>query len=264
MKNPVNYHMPRVLMSLLGAFLLFSSCKKEYSAEDVPIPPVVKDHNILLKFRAMVYDTVPLVFGDGYTNRFNENFTVSAFKFYVHGIELINSDSGQVFRTAADKYWLVDFSDSNTTNIKLTIRPYQYNRVSFTVGVDSIRNVSGAQTGALDPANGMFWTWNTGYIMAKLEGGSGYGPFEYHIGGFRSTESVLKKPTLLFPFGETIDLKPEKTSELTVTANISSWFYNPHDIRFRDNRICTTPGALAMQIAENYSKMFTVVSVKNE
>ncbi|WP_316930094.1 MbnP family protein, partial [Hymenobacter sp. IS2118] len=34
-----------------------------------------------------------------------------------------------------------------------------YQSVSFTVGVDSARNVAGAQTGALDPNNGMFWTW---------------------------------------------------------------------------------------------------------
>lgn len=264
MKNPLGYRIFRFAMVAMSSLLLFSSCKKEYSAEDVPIPPEVKDHNLVLKFRAMVYDTVPLAYGDTYRNKFNESFTVSAFKFYVHGIEMINTDSGRVFRTSKDKYWLVDFADSNTTNIKLTIMPFQYNRLSFTVGVDSARNVSGAQTGALDPAKGMFWTWNTGYIMAKLEGSSGYGNFEYHIGGFRENESVLKKPTLLFPFGEAIDLKPEKSSELVVTCNISSWFYNPHDIRFRDNRICTTPGTLAVQIAENYSKMFTVVSVKNE
>jgi hypothetical protein len=80
---------------------------------------------------------------------------------------MINTDSGRVFRISANKYFLVDFSDTTTTTLKLTILPYLYNRLSFVIGVDSARNVSGAQTGALDPANGMFWTWNTGYIMAK-------------------------------------------------------------------------------------------------
>ena len=37
------------------------------------------------------------------------------------------------------------------------------------LGVDSLRNVTGVQTGALDPAMDMYWTWNTGYVMAKLE-----------------------------------------------------------------------------------------------
>jgi hypothetical protein len=135
------------------------------------------------------------------------------------------------------------------------------------VGVDSARNVSGAQTGALDPANGMFWTWNTGYIMAKLEGNaptSPSGTFEYRIGGFKEPDNVIKKPTLLFPFGQTLDLKPERTSEITVSANINSWFYNPHDIKFNQTPVCTSPGSLAKQIAENYSKMFTVDSVINQ
>jgi hypothetical protein len=44
--------------------------------------------------------------------------------------------------------------------------------IRFLLGVDSARNVSGIQTGALDPARGMFWTWNSGYVMAKIEGSS--------------------------------------------------------------------------------------------
>ncbi len=266
MKHPLLNNSFRFIYGALAILFLFTSCKKEFSAEDIPIPPVVKDHNILLKFRAVVNDTVPLAFDTTtYTNYFREPFTVSAFKFYIHGIEMINTDSGRVFRISANKYFLVDFSDSTTTTLKLTILPYLYNRISFVIGVDSARNVSGAQTDALDPANGMFWTWNTGYIMAKLEGNApGRGAFEYHIGGFKEPDNVLKKPTLLFPFGQTIDLKPEKSTEIVVTANISSWFYNPHDLRFRDNLVCTTPGPLARQISENYSKMFTVVSVINE
>ena len=48
----------------MAILFIFTSCKKEYSAEDLPIPPVVKDHNILLKFRAVINDTVPLVLRD--------------------------------------------------------------------------------------------------------------------------------------------------------------------------------------------------------
>jgi hypothetical protein len=254
------------ILSVVVVLSIFSSCKKEYSAEDVPIPPVVKDHNILLKFKPVV-DTNDLEFGTTYRNFFKESYAVTAFKFYIHGIELINTDSNRVFRITADKYFLVDFADSNTAQIKLTVQPYKYNRISFVIGVDSARNVSGAQTGALDPAKGMFWTWNTGYIMAKLEGTSGAasgGRFEYHIGGFSGNDNVIRKPVLLFPFGELIDLKPEKSTEIVVTANANAWFFNPHDVKLSENPVCTTPGPLAKQISENYSKMFTVISVINE
>lgn len=252
--------------SFIIALVVLSSCKKEYSAEDVPIPPVVKNHNILLRFKPMI-DTNELVFGNNYKNFFKESYTVSAFKFYVHGIELINTDSNRIFRINADKYYLVDFKDSNSTKIELSVQPYLYNRISFVIGVDSSRNVSGAQTGALDPAKGMFWTWNTGYIMAKLEGTSPVaagGRYEYHIGGFSGADNVIRKPFLLFPFGQIIDLKPEKSTEIVVTANANSWFYNPHDIKLSENPVVNSSGPIAKQVSENYSKMFTVISIINE
>ncbi len=75
----------------------------------------------------------------------------------------------------------------------------------FLLGVDSLHNVSGAQTDALDPAKDMFWTWNTGYVMAKLEGNSPSSAlvnnkYEFHVGGFSGKYNVLKKIlNLLFP-----------------------------------------------------------------
>ena len=269
MKYAPNINSKMPFVCILFIILACSvSCKKEFSAEDLPAPIIVNDHNLVLRFKAVV-DTNPLEFGKTYSNYFGEPFSVNTFKFYVHGIEMINTDSGKVFKISANNYYLVDFSDSNTTKLKLNIQPYQYNRIGFVIGVDSARNVSGAQTGALDPAKGMFWTWNSGYIMAKLEGNSpnstaANNTFEYHIGGFKEPDNIIKKLTLLFPFAQNIDLKPGKSSEITVTANINSWFYSPYDIKFSENPVCTTPGPLARQISENYSKMFIVTQIINE
>src|SRR6185369_7987900 len=244
------------LVKYAVSFLLISgmvACQRELHFDPVP----VKDHNLVIKFRPVVqYDSVPLEFGKTYKNFFKESYSVKAFKFYIHGIEMINTDSNKVFKLSADKYYLVDFSDSASCEIKIAILPYTYNRISFTIGVDSIRNVSGAQTDALDPAKGMFWTWNTGYIMAKLEGNSPVAPagqFEFHIGGFSGPDNVIKKVTLLFPFAQNIDLKPEKTTEMTITADANDWFNNPHDIRLNTNPVVSTPGPLAREVAENYS-----------
>jgi len=257
-------NLPKLFIGLLLVTAVIS-CQKELKFDEVP----QKDHNLVLKFKPVVlYDSVPLVLGKAYTNYFKEQFTPTAFKFYVHNFEMINTDSGKVFKLANDKYYLVDFSDSASTEIKISILPYVYNRISFTIGVDSAQNVSGAQTDALDPAHGMFWTWNTGYIMAKLEGtspkSSQAGKFEYHIGGFTAAESVIKKVNLLFPYAQNLDLKPGKTSEMFVTCDAYDWFYNPWDIKISATPVVTTPGELAKQVAENYSKMFTVDSVFNE
>ena len=130
MKNPLSIISLSVLVVAAG--LSLTSCKKDYSAEDVVIPPTPKDHNLVLRFKALV-DTNELEFGANYRNFFKETYSVKTFKYYVHGIELINTDSNKVFRTSADKYFLVDFSDSNTTVLKLAVLPYKYNRISFTI-----------------------------------------------------------------------------------------------------------------------------------
>jgi hypothetical protein len=254
------------LIGILVVLLASSSCQKQlyFDGEGQ------EDHNIILHFQPVVqYDSNKLKFGDTYKNFFNENFTVKTFKFYIHDIELINTDSGRTFRVGGEQTFLVDGADSLSSLVKFAILPYKYNRISFTIGVDSARNVSGAQTGALDPAKGMFWTWSSGYIMAKLEGTSPSSSaagnmFEYHIGGFQGADNVLKKVTLLFPFAQDIDLKPGKSTQMTIAADVYDWFYNPHDIRFSVNPVVTTPGLLATQIAENYSKMFTVTKINNE
>ncbi len=242
------------------------SCQKELHFDAVP----EKDHNLVLHFKPVVqFDSTELEFGASYTNFFGQSFTVQTFKFYINSIQLINTDSGKVFEISDDKYFLVDCADSAQSRIQIAVLPFKYNRIAFTLGVDSARNVSGAQTGALDPALGMFWTWNSGYVMAKLEGTSPASTapgnrFEYHIGGFKEPDNVIKEVTLLFPFAQNVDLQPGKTTELTIAADVYDWFYNPHDIRLNVVSFIHSPGPLAKQVSENYSKMFTVVDIVNE
>jgi hypothetical protein len=130
------------------------------------------------------------------------------------------------------------------------------------VGVDSTRNVSGAQTGALDPTNGMFWTWNTGYIFAKLEGRSpsSAAPFQkltHHIGGFRTGENAIRKITLAMPF------EIGRAKELVINADVQKWFDGPHQISIASNASVMSPGGVALKIADNYASMFSVNKVVN-
>jgi hypothetical protein len=252
-----------LLPLLLLVAALVTGCKKEYSGSGYP----QADYNLRIDFTPMV-DTVKLKLDSTFRNFFDEPYKVSAFKFYVSKFDLINTDSNQVYHVNDDKYFLVDAADTTTWQVKLAAVPFKYNRISFLVGVDSIRNVSGAQTGALDPGKGMFWTWNSGYIMAKLEGSSPRSglpnnKFEYHIGGFKGRDNVLRKPVLLFPYGQFSEIVNGTKSVISVSANINAWFYNPHDLKIEDNPAVTTPGEMARDISENYSKMFTVTAITN-
>jgi hypothetical protein len=264
MKRTPGFRLICMALMLTG----FISCQKELRFDAEP----VKDHNLVLQFVPVVqYDSNKLEIGKTYNNFFGQPFKVDNFKFYINSIKLINVDSGKVFEISDDKYFLVDCTNPDTVKarIQISVLPFKYNRIAFTIGVDSARNVSGAQTGALDPALGMFWTWNTGYVMAKLEGTSPTSTapgnrFEYHIGGFKEPDNVIKEVTLLFPFGQDVDLQPGKTTEMTIAADVYDWFYNPHDIRLDVVSFIHSPGPLAKSVSENYSKMFTVVGIVNE
>jgi hypothetical protein len=155
-----------------------------------------------------------------------------------------------------------------TCSIKLAVGSGRYSNLVFQVGVDSIHNVSGAQTGALDPAKGMFWTWNSGYVMAKLEGSSSVSnqpihAMAYHIGGFREPNNTVTTINLPFPQGKELEINDQEVHELYITADINAWFSGPHPIHIKEIPTCTTPGILAKNISENYAGMFKLVQAIN-
>lgn len=249
--------------TFVAATLLFVSCQKNVSGTD-------SHHtgNLKIQFNTTV-DADALISGKIYKNGFGEDFSVKAFKFYLHAIALANTQSNLVENLDRNNHYLVDAVDASSTFITLSVPASKYNQISFVIGVDSARNVSGAQAGVLDPGKGMFWTWSTGYIMAKLEGTSPVAntpnhSIEYHIGGFRGSESVLRKVTLNFPAGQVADIRQNLQSTVAISANINAWFNSTNPIRISQIPVTMTPGTVAAQIADNYSKMFTVAGVINE
>lgn len=244
------------------------SCSKEYSATAVITKPTEDSFNLTVHFTPMV-DTLALHFDSTYTNYWKEPYTVSAFKFYVSKFDLINTDSGRVYHVNTTKYFLVDAADSSTWDVKLLATTFTYNRISFLIGVDSMHNTTVSHTvGPLDSANGMFWNSTSGFIMAKLEGHSplsslGDKTMTYQIGGFSGNDNVLRTPTLLFPYGQYLQITAGKKSVLQVEADVNAWFFNPHQVKIETIPSCTAPGQTAKDISENYSKMFSVSAVIN-
>ncbi len=198
-----------------------------------------------------------LVLGNTFTNIFGENIIVQKFKYYISNFS-VTDNTGKITRLPP-KYFLVDETDSLSKIISLVVPDIAISKISFLLGVDSIRNVSGIQTGALDPLKGMFWTWNSGYIMAKLEGSSTSSTiaghyFAYHIGGFKHPMNTVR----------IIDLDVSQNNrciEMNISADINQWFKSKSVCKISETPVCHSPGALAMKIADNYSTMFSVNSV---
>jgi hypothetical protein len=166
------------------ALATISSCKKD-EEETITPAPTATTGSVTLEMEHMFND-LEFALGTEYTTAAGENVTFNTTKYYVSNIKFTKTD-GSVF-TQSESYYLVDLSADGSNLLTISDVPTgDYTDITFTIGVDSTRNVSGAQSGALSVANGMFWSWNSGYIFAKLEGDcpqSSNGTFTYHLGGF--------------------------------------------------------------------------------
>jgi hypothetical protein len=240
-----------------GFLLILAGCGK--NSDPATTTGIVK-----ISLKNMVNGTA-LILGAANTNPFGESYTVNKFKYYISNITV--NFSGMSY-SEKESYHLVDQADAASQSISFTAKTGTYSNIIFTLGVDSLRNVSGAQTDALDPLKDMFWTWNSGYIMAKMEATSPLSTqpnnkVEYHIGGFSGANNVLKTISLAMPVGKLLEVKEGKTSELKIEADLNKWWQQPNDIKIVTTPVCTTPGTLAASIAANYSKMFTLTDVIN-
>jgi hypothetical protein len=100
---------------------------------------------------------------------------ISQFKFYVQADP---KKGGQAI-------YLVDAAERSSWQWKTQHAVLQ-------IGVNAALQTSGVFNGALDPINGMYWAWNTGFISVKCVGevinikNGMQQKFEYHIGGYQA------------------------------------------------------------------------------
>ena len=84
---------------------------------------------------------------------------------------------GQVSEHGDVTYNLHDLSSQSSFDLPHTS--------SLVFGVDSVSQVLSSYEGVFDPLEGMYWTWQNGYIAVKIEGNYMGEDFVYHLGGFR-------------------------------------------------------------------------------
>ena len=194
-----------------------------------------------------------------YKNELNQTFTVSKFRYYISNIKLKKADGVEV---SLPGYFLVDEADQDSKTITLSQVPEgNYKSITYLIGVDSLHNCSGAQSGALDPVNGMFWTWNTGYIFLKMEGHAEASTspghiFEYHIGGYKAPNNCIRKIELFFG-KKGLTIYDNKDNELAIRADVLQLLKTPVTIDFSKLSSVTDLNN-ATTIADNYADMFTI------
>jgi hypothetical protein len=175
-------------------------------------------------------------------------FQIKTLRFYLSEITFMNGKD--TVWTEPEGYRLIDLADSSSFHIASYVPDgFFFDAIRFRLGVDSVSSSTGAHTGALDPAYGMYWAWHTGYVNLKIEGTCHACPppkndFEFHIGGFQS------------PFNA------ERVITLKASNNNLEIFFDLANLlkeAFSSNQFrIMTPGAAAMRMADNAAKSFYI------
>lgn len=223
--------------------------------------------NVAIHFKNVV-DGKALKLNDSlslYKNANGDDFKLTTFKYYISNVSLIAKNGEKV--AIPDSYFLVNAADSTTLNQQITNIPEgKYTGIIFTIGVDSLRNFAGAQTGVLDPAKGMFWSWNSGYIFVKLEGESPKSTAKknrltFHIGGAKAPNNTIRTFTQKLP--KTLKINDGKLPELELIANAGALFQGKTTVDFAKLNF-TMGGPNSVVVANNYADgLFKISKVKN-
>jgi hypothetical protein len=133
---------------------------------------------------------------------------VEILRWYLSNIELLQD--GEVVFTPKKRHHLLDIEVPESLDLQLaTATSLPYDELRFTLGVDSLTAAAGVFGGDLDPTNGLYWTWRSGYINFKLEGTSPKCParknrFQFHVGGFQGPFASQRNISLAVTPAETI------------------------------------------------------------
>lgn len=248
----------RLFLAVLA--FAFVSCKKESSQIDSTVKG-----ELTLKFDHIVGGK-KLQLNTEYKNAADETFTISTVKYYVSNIIATNSE-GLVYTVPQDdSYFLIEAKDGVVGQAKVNVPEGDYTKVSFILGVDSLRSASGIdkRTGVLDPANGMYWLWNSGYIFFMMEGDSEHSTekdkkYRYHIGGFGGYETAtinnIKTIEIDLTAGGIAKVRQDKGSQIHLMADLLKIFNGKNQVSIEDNSTVMF-NEFSKKIAANYTEMF--------
>lgn len=272
------------LIAILPLFV-FLSCNKK--AEDIPavkngVVNIVFD-NVAVVGQLQKQLKLSAVGNENYDFKsgLGQDFNVTLLRYFISKIVLEGpngeryEDEISISTTSSKGFYLVDEADFDSQLITLTDVPAgEYNKVSFTVGVDEESVKEGAAGGVLDPAtNGMFWNWNAGYVAIKFEGqspvsagganGNTITPENskgvvFHVGGWKDitdTPFVYNNKRLSYTFYTSVKVNSEKDPYVHMVFDVLKMLAAKNMIDFTGNNNVHKP-IDGVPIAENLEAAF--------
>ncbi|MFD1631057.1 MbnP family protein [Pseudopedobacter beijingensis] len=257
--------MKKTLIYLFSVLLLTTyACKKEKSEIDSTVKAPLE-----IEFDHIVGGK-KLTLGATNKNSLNQDFTIDILKYYISNIKLKNTEGKEVVVPQDESYFLVDASEKESCYAHVKIPEGDYTELSFVLGVDSLRNTKPVEerTGDLDPANGMYWTWNSGYIFFKMEGLSSLitsadKTYRLHIGGYGGydtpTINNIRTITLDLTARGVAKVRADRKANIHLLVDLQKAIEGDYVVDFsgdskKVNIMSPTAGT---PIADNYVNMFT-------
>jgi hypothetical protein len=123
----------------------------------------------------MTWNNIPFMLDSTYLLNDTLQFQISQCKFYVQGEP----------QNGSNAIHLIDASNQETWQ-------WEDPSAALQVGIGAELQTAGVFTGALDPINGMYWAWNSGFISVKCVGEFSNlktgltQTFEFHLGGYQA------------------------------------------------------------------------------
>ena len=179
-----------------------------------------------------------------------DTLSLSTFKFYISNVA-IEFEDGTVYKESKSQH-LIDVDIEKSLKFQLNdISNKNISKVMFTIGIDSLTNVSGNLEGDLDPSLGMYWAWNSGYINMKLEGKSSSCTsvkknFQYHIGGYLTKQNACQQILLNVT---------QKNAPIVIKVDVAKWMDR---VALKDTPSIMIPGAKAIAMSDWYKEMFSL------
>jgi hypothetical protein len=266
----------RLILLLFVANAALISCKK--TENDVVDPNTT--NSVSIEFENRVGDQKLVLGTPAYKNAAGEAFSITALNYFVSNISLKNENG--TIQKFPNQYFLVRQVDTKSQVITLNDVPSgNYSELSFTIGVDSVKSVSplAERVGALDVTSygddGMYWSWNSGYIFFKMEGTSTAVPktananqaFAIHVGGYGggwngSAKTVNNLRSVTVPITTAATVRGNIAPQVHLFVDALSVFDGPNKISLATTNSVHSP-SLATDVAENYRTMFQVDHVHN-
>ncbi|MDB5256560.1 MAG: hypothetical protein JWM14_1255 [Chitinophagaceae bacterium] len=258
-----------IVGSMLLAFATFiSACK---TASDDPVPAQGKG-SVHIEFDNQFEQDpldpeqyMPLIFTtETYSNNAGEEYTITAFKYYISNIKLKKADG--TVHVDSNSYYLIDASSSDAVITLSKVPVGNYTSMSYIIGIDSLQNETTGQTGALDRTNGMWDVTSESYLSLLLEGTSPQSTetghaIKYHIGGYKNSNHTNTLRTVQHNFGEyVLQVREIGTPQVHLAVQAAKVAKN---ITFATTPIIDSPGTAAVNISASYANMIIFEHIHN-